>query len=174
MTFKNIANKQCSCFVLKLQSVTIFLTNILKWLLKKIYKNVALFKGTEYCYIFDISRKWHEKYNLQKCLKIRYKKKYKNMKRSRSTYQPRGSCPALRNRCPRKLKNSSNTSEPSRSTSSENGRFSGARTCYVNVTFTMEPSASCLQTRRTRVQAWPVIFWVVWQKSARPQNNDSL
>lgn len=80
-------------------------------------------------------------------------KKYNNMKRSRSTYQPRGSCPALRNRCPRKLKNSSNTSEPSRSTSSHNGRFSGARTCYVNVTFTMELSASCLQTRRTRVQA---------------------
>lgn len=77
MTFKNIVNKQCSCFVLKLQSVTIFLTNILKWLLKKIYKNVALFKGTEYCYIFDISRKWHEKYNLQKCLKIRYKKNIK-------------------------------------------------------------------------------------------------
>lgn len=96
-----------------------------------------MFKGTECCYIFDISRNWHEKYNLQKCLKNQIQKNSKNMKRSRSTYQPRESCPALRNRCPRKLKNSSNTSEPSRSTSSRYGRFLGARTCSVNVTYTV-------------------------------------
>lgn len=44
--------------------------------------------------------------------KNQIQKKNKNMKRSRSTYQPRGSCPALRNRCPRKLKNSSTLQSP--------------------------------------------------------------
>lgn len=94
------------------------------------------------------------------------------MKRSRSTYQPRESCPALRNRCPRKLKNSSNTSEPSRSTSSRDGRFSGARTCSVNVTYTVishQPRVSKLAESGARHDL--SIFWFVWQKSARPQNN---
>lgn len=108
MTFKNNFTKMLLC--LKVRNVAIFLTFLETGMKSTTYRSVY---------------------------KTRYQKNSKNMKRSRSTYQPRESCPALRNRCPRKLKNSSNTSEPSRSTSSRYGRFSGARTCSVNVTYTV-------------------------------------
>lgn len=146
MTFKNNFTKMFLC--LKVRNVTIFLILLETGMKSTTYRSV---------------------------LKIRYQKNSKNMKRSRSTYQPRESCPALRNRCPRKLKNSSNTSEPSRSTSSRNGRFSGARTCSVNVTYTVishQPRVSKLAESGARHDL--SIFWFVWQKSARPQNNAIL
>lgn len=146
MTFKNNFTKMLLC--LKVRNVAIFFTFLETGMKSTTYKSVY---------------------------KIRYQKNSKNMKRSRSTYQPRESCPALRNRCPRKLKNSSNTSEPSRSTSSWNGRFSGARTCSVNVTYTVishQPRVSKLAESGARHDL--SILWFVWQKSARPQNNANL